>query len=398
MLAHRVLVASCLVAALTANPALAQPAKPKDGPLGMKFVPLPKATFYMGWDGTKGSAKKTKIKADFEIAIHTVTQSQWQEVMGNNPSYFSRDGVGKDKVKDIKDEDLKHFPVEMVSWNDAQEFIKKLNKKEKGKGYQYRLPSHVEWEYACRGGATSEEECSYRFYFARPTNDLSWKEANFNGNSPYGKGDKGPYLGRTTKVGSYAPNKLGLCDMHGNVYQWGTDLVAPEFSARVLRGSCWSDHGVWCTATEQRANGPAERINTVGFRLVRVPRPVPGKVRQSERLRSPKRRPAGGVGAGGVFTMGSRGLGGRFQCVSTSTKRRREVLLLPVVVPANFRCVLPATDKKTAARMDTYSAPDPAGLHSLGAVLFFFSPCSTSFPSWIWSGFSSSVLPLNLTT
>ena len=162
MLSHHALVASCLVvAALTANPVWAQAPKPKDGPLGMKFVPLPKATFYMGWAGQKGSPKKTAIKKDFEIAIHTVTQGQWQEVMGKNPSYFSRDGEGNDKVKDIKDEDLKHFPVEMVSWDDAQEFTKKLNDKEKGKGkgYEYRLPSEVEWEYACRGGATSEEEC-----------------------------------------------------------------------------------------------------------------------------------------------------------------------------------------------------------------------------------------------
>ena len=183
------------------NTTSAQPPKPKDGPLGMKFVPLLKATFYMGWDGTKGSAKKTEIKEDFEIAIYTVTQGQWQEVMGNNPSCFSRDGKGKVRVKDIKDEDLKHFPVETVSWNDAQEFIKKLNEKEKGKGYEYRLPSEVEWEYACRGGATSEEECSYHFYFAKPTNDLSSKEANFEGLAPYGKADKGSNLGRTTKVG-----------------------------------------------------------------------------------------------------------------------------------------------------------------------------------------------------
>jgi formylglycine-generating enzyme required for sulfatase activity len=142
MLVHRVLVAFWLgVAALTANPALAQAAKPKDGPLGMRFVPLPKATFFMGWNGQKGSAKKTEIKEDFEIAIHTVTHCQWRKVMGNNPSWFSRDGKGQDQVKDIKDEDLKHFPVETVSWNDAQEFINKLNEKEKGKGYEYRLPS-----------------------------------------------------------------------------------------------------------------------------------------------------------------------------------------------------------------------------------------------------------------
>ena len=148
--------------------------------------------------------------------------------MGKNPGYFSRDGGGKDKVKDIQEEALKHFPVEMVSWNDAQEFIKKLNEKEKGKGFQYRLPSEAEWEYACRGGATSEEECSYHFYFAKPTNDLSSKEANFNGNIPFGKADKGPYLGRTTKVGSYAPNKVGLYDMHGNVCQWCEDVREPS--------------------------------------------------------------------------------------------------------------------------------------------------------------------------
>jgi formylglycine-generating enzyme required for sulfatase activity len=272
MLSHRVLVASCLVvAALTANPALAQPAKPKDGPLGMKFVPLPKATFYMGWNGERGSARKTEIKEDFEIAIHTVTQGQWQEVMGKNPSYFSRDGGGKDQVKDIKDEDLKHFPVETVSWTDAQEFIKKLNEKEKGKGYQYRLPSEVEWEYACRGGATSEEECSYNFYFAKPTNDLSSKEANFVGDFPFGKADKGPYLDRTTKVGSYAPNKVGLYDMHGNVWQWCEDLWKKGGPDRVLRGGCWFLNGLYCRAAARIRYAPSVRYYDVGFRLARVP-------------------------------------------------------------------------------------------------------------------------------
>ena len=86
--------------------------------------------------------------------------------------------------------------MESVSWDDAQEFIKKLNEKERGSGYLYRLPTEAEWEYACRGGATSEEECSYHFYFDKPTNDLSSEQANFNGNVPFGKATKGPYLGR----------------------------------------------------------------------------------------------------------------------------------------------------------------------------------------------------------
>jgi eukaryotic-like serine/threonine-protein kinase len=279
MLSHRVLVASCLVvAALTANPALAQPAKPKDGPLGMKFVALPKATFYMGYmgGGAGNAGKKTEIKADFEIAIHTVTQGQWQEVMGNNPSEFSRSGLEKDQVKDIKDEDLKHFPVESVSWDDAQEFLEKLNESEKkpGNGYVYRLPSEAEWEYACRGGATSEEECSYHFYFAKPTNDLSSMQANFDGTLPHGpvgKGAKGPYLERTTKVGSYAPNKLGLYDMHGNVWQWCEDLTNPNASDRVLRGGGWRSIGAYCNAAERLSYGPSYRRNYLGFRLARVP-------------------------------------------------------------------------------------------------------------------------------
>ena len=204
MSSRRILLMSCLVAVLTANTVGAEPPKPKDGPLGMKFVPLPKGTFYMGWDGDEGTAMKTEIKEDFEIAVYTVTQGQWQELMGNNPSCFSRDGEGKDKVKDIKDEDLKQFPVEQVSWNDAQEFIKKLNEQEKGKGWMYRLPTEAEWEYACRGGATSEEECSYHFYFAKPTNDLSSKEANFNGDYPDGKARQGAVPG-THDEGGFVP-------------------------------------------------------------------------------------------------------------------------------------------------------------------------------------------------
>ena len=241
----------------------------------MKFVPLPKGTFYMGWNGEKGSAKKTQIEADFEIGVYTVTQGQWQAVMGKNPSYFSRDGEGKYKLKDIKDEDLKHFPVESVSWDDCQEFIKKLNEQEKAKGWVYRLPSEAEWEYACRGGATSEEECSYHFYFAKPTNDLSSKEANFNGDFPFGKAGKGPDLERTTKVGSYASNKLGLYDMHGNVWQWTS---SPEgASPRVIRGGCWFFNGSDCRAANRFASPPSLRINYLGLRLARVPSAPVGK-------------------------------------------------------------------------------------------------------------------------
>jgi formylglycine-generating enzyme required for sulfatase activity len=265
---------------LCAPPAQAEPPKTKDGPLGMKFVPLPKGTFYMGWDSKDKKATKTEIKEDFEIAVYTVTQGQWQELMGNNPSYFSRAGKGKDKVKDIKDEDLKQFPVENVSWDDAKKFIEKLNEQEKEKGWLYRLPTEAEWEYACRGGTTSEEECSYDFYFAKPTNDLSSNEADCDGNQPAGKADKGPYLERPRKVGSYAPNKLGLYDMHGNVGQWCEDLYDPKASGagasdRVARGGNWYGGAGDCRAANRGGIRPDIRDNGFGFRLTRVP--VEGK-------------------------------------------------------------------------------------------------------------------------
>jgi formylglycine-generating enzyme required for sulfatase activity len=233
----------------------------------MTFVPLPKGTFYMGWDGQEKGVQ-TEITEDFEIAVHDVTQGQWQSVMGDNPSYFSRFGQGRHNVKTISDEELKLFPVESVSWEDAQEFIRRLNERERGRGYLYRLPTETEWEYACRGGATSEEECSYHFYFDRPTNDLSSEQANFNGDYPFGNAPKGKYLRRPTRVGAYPSNRLGLCDMHGNVYQWCADSVA---SGQVLRGGGWSRNGTNCQAADRSRSPPMIRSSDFGFRLARVP-------------------------------------------------------------------------------------------------------------------------------
>jgi formylglycine-generating enzyme required for sulfatase activity len=242
----------------------------------MTFVRLPKGTFYMGWDGVR-QGLKTGIKEDFEIAIHAVTQGQWQAVMGENPSFFSRFGGGRHAVKDISDEELKLFPVESMSWNDAQAFLKKLNEQERGSGYWYRLPTEAEWEYACRGGAVSEEECSYHFYFDKPTNDLSAEQANFDGDSPYGKGPKGKCLRRPTRVGAYPPNKLGLCDMHGNVWQRCTDLFDPKGgSVRVIRGGSCLTFGSCCRAGFRTGFTQVDRSLDSGFRLARVPRPASG--------------------------------------------------------------------------------------------------------------------------
>jgi formylglycine-generating enzyme required for sulfatase activity len=235
----------------------------------MTFVRLPKGTFYMGWDGEKKGEKK-EIKEDFEIAVHDVTQGQWEAVMGNNPSWFSRQGNGRNDVVDISDEELKLFPVEQVSWDDAQEFIKNLNEKEHGRGYLYRLPTEAEWEYACRGGATSEEECSYHFYFDKPTNDLSSEQANFNGTAPAGRAPKGKFLRRTTRVGAYPSNRLGLCDMQGNVSQWCVDACR-EGSGRVFRGGHHLNSGVFCRAADRGMPNPSLQISFLGLRLARVP-------------------------------------------------------------------------------------------------------------------------------
>jgi formylglycine-generating enzyme required for sulfatase activity len=273
----------------------------------MTFVRLPKGTFYMGWDGGQKGVK-TEIPEDFEIAVHDVTQGQWQAVMGENPSHLSRFGGGRRELKTLSDEELKLLPVESVSWDDAQEFIKRLNEKERRRGYWYRLPTEAEWEYACRGGATSEDECSHHFYFDKPTNDLSSEQANFDGNRPCGAAPKGKYLGRPSRVGAYPANRLGLCDMHGNVWQWCADdpdvkgrtvlasqLVAllgvqfgqgpflaasglslrgpvspPGASYRVLRGGDWSNRASECRAAHGYELTPLYRGNDVGFRVARV--------------------------------------------------------------------------------------------------------------------------------
>jgi formylglycine-generating enzyme required for sulfatase activity len=165
---------------------------------------------------------------------------------------------------------LKHFPVEWLLWKDTQDFLKKLNEREKGKGWLYRLLTEAEWEYACRNAATTKKECSFDFYFDKPTNNLSSRQANFNGDFPAGQADKGPVLGRPTKVGSYPPNKLGLYDMHGNVMQWCVTVDDGGGSTPVLRGGSWNFIGLGCSAGQRLWYTPSLRDDSIGFRLARV--------------------------------------------------------------------------------------------------------------------------------
>jgi formylglycine-generating enzyme required for sulfatase activity len=146
---------------------------------------------------------------------YEVTQAQYRAVMGTNPSSSKGDNL----------------PVEYISWNDAQEFCRKLSQIT---GREYRLPSEAEWEYACRAGTTTE------FAFG---DSLSSDQANFDGDRPYGGAPEGIDRRETTPVGSFQPNGFGLYDMHGNVSEWCEDWYHDSYNGAPTDGSAWLSGG-----------------------------------------------------------------------------------------------------------------------------------------------------------
>jgi uncharacterized protein (TIGR02996 family) len=231
--------------------------------LGMRLVLVPRGNF---WMGARGRQRQVEIPHEFYIGAFPVTQGQWLAVMGNNPSWFRRGGGGADAVEGISDADLEQFPVEQVSWNDVRRFLKRLNTCEEDSGFLYRLPAEAEWEYACRGAATSQEDCAFDFYFSQPTNDFSAEQANYDGNAPRGQG-----LYRTSKVGSGTPNRLEIYDMHGNVWEWCADHFDASGPARVIRGGDWSSFGSYRRASDRSGDEPSSRYGYLGFRVAAVP-------------------------------------------------------------------------------------------------------------------------------
>ncbi len=206
------------------------------------------------------------INYSFKMGKYEVTQEQWYKVMGNNPSEFKSEKVGGDSRK---------HPVEQVSWNEVQEFIRRLNSMEQTNAY--RLPSEAEWEYACRAGTTTN------FAFG---SSLSSAQANFDGNYPYGGAPKGIYRKKTSPVGSFAPNAFGLFDMHGNVREWCEDdwhdnyngapadgsawVGARRGSLRVIRGGSWPLGAASCQSSYRDIRKPDSGDAAIGFRLVRT--------------------------------------------------------------------------------------------------------------------------------
>ena len=232
--------------------------------IGMQFVYISPGTFMMGSPknepGRDDNEKlhEVTLTKGFYLQTTEVTQKQWTDIMGNNPSRFKE--CGND------------CPVEKISWNDVQDFIAKMNRIEKRE--LYRLPTEAEWEYSARAGTQKP------FYFG---DCLSTDEANYNGNYPLKDCNKGIYRRTTMPVASFQGNAWGLYDMHGNVWEWCqdwygkyssegvTDPTGPSSgSNRVFRGGGWYDYAHYCRSANRNSREPGNRNNNVGFRLLRT--------------------------------------------------------------------------------------------------------------------------------
>ncbi len=248
--------------------------------IGMELIAVPAGEFLMGSPDDDERARDdekpqhlVRVTKPLLVGRYEVPQAEYQAVQGTNPSWFSKTGGGQKKVAGL---DTSRFPVERISWNDAVEFCKKLSERpaEKAAGRSYRLLTEAEWQYCCRAGTTTS------FSYGE---SLSSNQANINGRFPYGGAKRGPYLGRTTTVGSYEPNAFGLYDMHGNVgelcFDWfGRDYYqqsptddpqGPEKGAdHLLMGGSWSADAFRCRAAHRRSNAPSGIARYFGFRVV----------------------------------------------------------------------------------------------------------------------------------
>ena len=182
----------------------------------------------------------------FYIGKDEVTQGQWQQLMGSRPAFFSSCGD--------------NCPVESVSWNDAQEFISKLNSLN---GRTYRLMTEAEWEYACRSGGKAERFCG-----SANVDAVAWYDKN-SSSKPH-------------QVGEKQPNGLGIYDMSGNVWEWVSDLYAADYygkapthnpegplpgSKRVIRGGSWYNDPRNVRSSIRGCDDPDHRSVNLGFRV-----------------------------------------------------------------------------------------------------------------------------------
>jgi len=230
------------------------------------LVVIPAGTFMMGSlaeepgrTGDEGPQRRVSV-GSFALGKTEVTQGQWKAVMGNNPSYFQQ--CGDD------------CPVESVSWDDVQEYLKRLNQQT---GRNYRLPSEAEWEYAARAGTTTA------FHTGRT---ITTDQSNFFWRPSLIGGLKGELREKTLRVGSFPPNVFGLYDMHGNVWELVQDvwhenyLGAPTDGSpwvsggnqarRVRRGGSWGNEPQDLRSAGRDWDSPSSSNYDIGFRIART--------------------------------------------------------------------------------------------------------------------------------
>lgn len=247
--------------------------------VGMPLVAIPAGQFAMGAPESEAGSRiderpvhEVRITKPFYLGQYEVTQAEYQAVTGINPSYFSAAGGGSAKVSGTRTD---RFPVEQVSWEQAIEFCRLLSARpeEIAAGRMYRLPTEAEWQYACRAGTTTP------FHYGE---SLSSKQANINGNFPYGGAPRGPFLGRTCPVGLYQPNAFGLYDMHGNVAEMMSDWYARHYykdspgenptgaekgGDKVVLGGSWGSDAARCRCAYRRSNATSGAAYFFGLRV-----------------------------------------------------------------------------------------------------------------------------------
>lgn len=226
--------------------------------IGMEFVWVSPGVFWMGGSDGVPATRQLTVASPYWMSLYPITQHQWQTLQGNNPCYFSRSGPGASQVSELTDAELARFPVEQVSFEETALFLRSLNEREQSLGWSYRLPTEMEWEFACRSPVHCAEDCSYSYYFAMPTNTLNPADGNYT--------DSG--LMRPTPVGSYRPNRLGIYDLHGTIDEWCPDPESPSYG--LVRGGSWNDFGFRCTAAVRYHFAVDRHYNSMGFRPVRV--------------------------------------------------------------------------------------------------------------------------------
>jgi formylglycine-generating enzyme required for sulfatase activity len=252
-----------------------QPAKELTLDLGnkvtMKLILIPAGKYMMGSpeteagrDDDEGPQHEVTISKPFYMGVYEVTQEQYEQIMGKNPSI----------LKGAQN------PVEYVSWDEAVEFCKKLSQKT---GKTVQLPTEAQWEYACRAGSKTrfgfgdkgEDLCKYENCYNKPNmNVFPWLD------------DKSHTDGfdKTAPVGSLKPNDWGLYDMHGNVCEWCSDWYGDSYAnaknqdptgpdsgrLRVHRGGSWRDYPSNCRSADRGWSFPVSLGYNLGFRVVVV--------------------------------------------------------------------------------------------------------------------------------